>query len=84
MLTLGVRIRLSRSSSGGLAIFATIRRALSPERIVGPRLDGGRAAPSRSRRPLKMVDYLTLDWSDIVLGLFMGQLLAFKDTGIHP
>jgi hypothetical protein len=23
-----------------------------------------------------MVDYLTLDWSDVVLGLFMAQLLA--------
>ncbi len=55
----------------------------SPDRMVGPRLDepfslafGGRAAPSRPRRPLKMVDYLTLDWSDIVLGLFTAQLLA--------
>jgi hypothetical protein len=23
-----------------------------------------------------MIDYLTLDWSDVVLGVFMAQLLA--------
>ena len=28
------------------------------------------------RRPLKMIDYLTLDWSDVILGVFMAQLLV--------
>jgi hypothetical protein len=50
------------------------------DRIVGPRLDthfslafDGRTAV---RRPLKMIDYLTLDWSDVILGVFMAQLLV--------